>query len=91
MINPKTAKKKGIRAGDRVCLESRFGKTEADAILSETVRPEVLEVCEHFGTKNPMTNRLGWPNMSETETMDVRLIDETGASSDHAIVKIYKV
>lgn len=92
VINPETAKKKRINNGDRVCLESRFGKTYADAILSETVRPDTLVVCEHFGThRTPVTKELGWPNMNELLRLDVKLFDETGGSSDHAIVKIYKV
>ncbi|MDY6972946.1 MAG: molybdopterin-dependent oxidoreductase [Thermodesulfobacteriota bacterium] len=91
LINCDTARKKGIKDGDRVSLESCFGKTRALAIVSDTVRPDTLSVCEHFGTKNPMLKLLGWPNMSETERLDVRLFDETGGSSDHSIVKIHKV
>lgn len=32
VINPETARKKGIKNGDRVCLESRFGKTTASSL-----------------------------------------------------------
>ncbi len=92
LINPETAGKKGIKNGDRICLESRFGKTYSDAIVSETVRPDTLVVAEHFGTdRTPVTKDLGWPNMNETEGLDVRLMDECGALSEHTIVKIYKV
>ncbi len=92
VINPETARTKGIKKGDRVCLESRFGKTYANAIVAETVRPDTLVVCEHFGTnQTPVVKELGWPNMNEVERLDVKLFDETGGSSDHALVKIYKV
>ena len=91
LINRETARKKGIKNGDRVCLESKFGKTSAKAVTSETVGPDVLAVCDHFGSANPIFRRLGWPNPSETEGQDIRLADETGAQSTHTIVKIYKV
>ncbi len=92
VINSQTAQTKGIANGDRVCLESRFGKTYANAIVSETVRPDTLVVCEHFDShRSPVIKDLGWPNMNEVEKLDIKLSDETGGSSDHAIVKIYKV
>lgn len=91
LINPVTARKKGIKHGDRVCLESKFGKTTANAIISETVAPDVLTTCQHFGSKDQMLKKLGWPNSSETERMDIRLIDASGSSSMHPIVKVYKV
>ncbi len=91
LINPQTAQEKGIKNGDRVCLESVFGKTYADAALSETVRPDVLSVYG-FGTYvSPVSKELGWANPSELQVIDVRLIDEGGASSDQTLVKIYKV
>jgi len=91
LINPQTAKKKGIDSGDRVCLESVFGKTYANALLSETVRPEVLSVGG-FGTYiSPVSREYKWANPSEIQGIDVRFMDEMGGSSDQVIVKIYKV
>jgi phenylacetyl-CoA:acceptor oxidoreductase len=91
LINPQTAKSKGIDNGDRVCLESVFGKTYANALLSETVRPEVLSVGG-FGTYiSPVSKEYKWANPSEIQGIDVRLMDEVGGSSDQVIVKIYKV
>jgi phenylacetyl-CoA:acceptor oxidoreductase len=91
LINSKTAKKKGIKSGDRVCLESVFGKTYADAVVSETVRPDVVSVYGAGNYITPISKELGWANTSELQRIDVRLIDEVGGSSDHTIVKIYKV
>jgi phenylacetyl-CoA:acceptor oxidoreductase len=91
LINSQTARKKGIENGDRVCLESVFGKTYADARLSETVRPEVLSVGG-FGTYiSPVSKDYKWPSPSEIQGIDVRFMDESGGSSDQVIVKIYKV
>ncbi|MFC1980546.1 molybdopterin dinucleotide binding domain-containing protein, partial [Chloroflexota bacterium] len=91
LINPQTAKKKGIKNGDRVCLESVFGKTYADALISETVRTDVLSVYGVGNYVSPVSKELGWANTSELQGIDVRLIDESGGSSEHTIVKVYKV
>jgi phenylacetyl-CoA:acceptor oxidoreductase len=91
LINPVTARRKGINSGDSVCLESVFGKTYANALLSETVRPEVLSVGG-FGTYiSPVSKEYKWANPSEIQGIDVRFMDEAGGSSDQVIVKIYKV
>jgi anaerobic selenocysteine-containing dehydrogenase len=91
LIHPQTARKNGIKTGDRVCLESVFGKAYARAVESETVRPDVISVGG-FGTyKSPVSRDYNWPNPSELQGIDTRLMDETGSSSDQTIVKIYKV
>jgi anaerobic selenocysteine-containing dehydrogenase len=91
LVNPRTAKKKRVKGGDRICLESVFGKTFGDVILSETVRPDVLSVYGAGNYLTPVSKELGWANTSELQGIDVRLIDEGGGSSEHTIVKIYKV
>jgi phenylacetyl-CoA:acceptor oxidoreductase len=91
LINPQTARRKGIRDGDRVCLESAFGKTYGEAFLSETVRPEVLAMLGFGHYMTPVAKELGLPNQSELDRIDIRLIGPDGSSSDHTIVKIYKV
>ncbi len=91
LINPQTARQKGIKTGDRVCIESVFGKDYATAVESETVRPEVLSTGG-FGTyRSPVSREYKWANPSELQGIDTRFMDETGSSSDQTIVKIYKV
>lgn len=91
LVNPQTAKRKGIKDGDRVCMESVFGRTYARAQLSETVHPDVLSVYG-FGTyKSPVSKELEWANPSELQGIDIRLTDELGSSSDQTLVKIYTV
>jgi anaerobic selenocysteine-containing dehydrogenase len=91
LINSQTARLKGIKDGDRVCLESAFGKTYGDAILSETVRPEVLVMLGFGHYMTPVAKELGLASTSELDRIDIRLICPDGSSSDHTIVKIYKV
>jgi anaerobic selenocysteine-containing dehydrogenase len=43
-INPDTAKRHGIEAGDMVWIENRRGKIKQKAIISEDVLPEVIAV-----------------------------------------------
>lgn len=43
----------------------------------------------HYMT--PVAKELGLPNQSELDRIDLRLIGPDGSSSDHTIVKIYKV
>jgi anaerobic selenocysteine-containing dehydrogenase len=91
LINPQTAKEKGIKDGDRVCLESLYGKTYGRAVLSETVGFDVLVVLGFSHYVTPVSKDLEMPNPSELERIDVRLISPDGSSSEHSFVKIYKV
>lgn len=49
MINRKTARAKGLEDGDRVCVESRYGKLYGLLKLTETIHPEVLGTIGCFG------------------------------------------
>jgi phenylacetyl-CoA:acceptor oxidoreductase len=91
LINPQTARLKGIKDRDRVCLESAFGKTYGDATLSETVRPDVLVVLGYAHYIAPEAKDLGLASTSELQRIDVKLMCADGSSSDQTIVKIYKV
>lgn len=48
-INRKTALKMGIREGDIVWVESKFGKVRARAHLTEEIHPEVVGLQHGFG------------------------------------------
>jgi anaerobic selenocysteine-containing dehydrogenase len=91
LMNPQTAREKGIKDGDRICLESRFGKTYGDAILSETVRPEILCMLGFGHYMTPVAKDFRLPNPSELSRLDVRLAGPDGSPSDHTLVKVYKV
>ncbi len=48
-INTKTAQKLGIKNGDKVWVESKFGKMKAKAQLTEGIHPEVVGSQHGFG------------------------------------------
>jgi thiosulfate reductase/polysulfide reductase chain A len=48
-INPRTAEKIGVREGDEVWVESRFGRVKARAHLTEGIHPEVVGLQHGFG------------------------------------------
>jgi len=49
LINTSLAKKKGIKDGDSIWLESSVKKVKAIAHVSQTVHPEVLGIAGHAG------------------------------------------
>ncbi|RMF15320.1 MAG: molybdopterin oxidoreductase, partial [Gammaproteobacteria bacterium] len=49
LIQKQTAKKLGIREGDRVIIETRVGKVESIARVVEGQHPEVVSVSYHYG------------------------------------------
>jgi formate dehydrogenase major subunit len=48
MINPSDAEKHFITDGDSVCLESKRGKADVKAVITEEVKPGVLSTTFHF-------------------------------------------
>lgn len=48
-INTETAKKKGIKDGDYVYVESRAGKIKIKARLTEGIRPDTVAISYHYG------------------------------------------
>jgi|GEM_PF-9018 len=49
VIHPDTARRLGIRDGDEVWVESKFGKTHAVAKLTKRIHPEVVGAQHGFG------------------------------------------
>jgi len=72
MINPETARKKGIKAGDRFAWNLNSVRTIDRAVISETIGPGVVTACAHYGRKNPVLEKLAWASVSETERIDLR-------------------
>ena len=48
MINPSDAEKHFLTDGDSVCLESKRGKADVKAVITEEVKPGVLSTTFHF-------------------------------------------
>ncbi|MBI4332599.1 MAG: molybdopterin-dependent oxidoreductase [Chloroflexi bacterium] len=50
LINAETAKRKGIKDGDMVAIESKVGKVQGKAKLTEGIHPEVVGIAGTFGS-----------------------------------------
>ncbi len=92
-MNRKTAAGLGISDGELIWIESPIGRVRGRAILREGVRPEVLVTTQQFGNWiTPLaTEKAGlWSNMNTITPILHEMTDETGGSSDHLKVKVYK-
>ncbi len=50
LLNTKTAKKRGIKDRDRVCVESSVGKVVGTAKVTECIHPDAVGISSHFGS-----------------------------------------
>jgi anaerobic selenocysteine-containing dehydrogenase len=96
VINSETARKKNLRDGDRVCLESRYGKTEGRLRLSELIHPEVLGVPGNYGGKrsrflNPVSSDAAWYNVLLASDEEHHLEPISGGIENSPKVKLSKV
>jgi anaerobic selenocysteine-containing dehydrogenase len=96
VINSETAKKKNLRDGDRVCLESRYGKTGGRLRLSELIHPEVLGVPGNYGGKrsrflNPVSSDAAWYNVLLASDEEHHLEPISGGIENSPKVKLTKV
>jgi anaerobic selenocysteine-containing dehydrogenase len=48
-INPDTARKKGIKTGDKIIVSSKVGKIETKAFVTECIVPGVVAISHHMG------------------------------------------
>ncbi|RUA23882.1 MAG: formate dehydrogenase subunit alpha, partial [Bacteroidetes bacterium] len=72
-INPKDAKKKGIKTGDRVKLFSARGETLINAYLTNQVKEGVLRSTFHFPEIN-INNITGDVSDKETMTPEYKVV-----------------
>ncbi len=65
-INKSTAMSLKIRDGDKVVVESRIGKLEGIARLTEGIRPDTIGIAYHYGHWSPgypeWARKGSWPN-----------------------------
>lgn len=52
-INTATAKRLGIKSGDKVAIKTRVGKVDGIAQVVEGIRPDTVAVSYHYGTFSP--------------------------------------
>ena len=92
-INPLTAERKGLKEGDLVVVESRYGKVEGSIHVSELFHPDAVGIsgCHGLGTlqSNPL-NRKG-PHFNTLLPIDDKTLDGVSAGIEIAPrVKLYK-
>ena len=96
IIHSETAQKKGIKDGDRVCLESKHGKTWGKARVSELIHPEVVGIPGNYGGKscaflNPVNSDAAWFNALLTADEEHSLDPITGGIENSPRIKISRV
>jgi anaerobic selenocysteine-containing dehydrogenase len=92
VLNPETAARKGLKDGDWVALEDRFGgKTTGRLIVKPTIHPDSVETSDYGHYQTPISRGRGIPSSAEIEAVNTRLISINGEiKCSGGIVKIYK-
>ena len=93
LINPATAERKGLRDGEAIIVESRYGRLEGRLRVSELFHPDAVGVGGSYGLgtlqSNPL-NRLG-PNFNALLSLDDKTFDAVSGGQDTApAVKVYR-
>jgi anaerobic selenocysteine-containing dehydrogenase len=94
-INTETAKKRGIKDGDTIIVESRYGKAQGAAKVTELVHPLAIGVPASHGARSTMANPIvsDGPNFNALCTIEEthRAIDPiSGGIEEGPAVKVYK-
>ncbi len=89
IINRSTAKRLGIKEGERLVIESVSGHTEGEAVLREGIRPDTILMIGQFDHwKTPYAKDLKLPSLNSLTDLSLKLTDSTGSSSDVMRVRI---
>jgi anaerobic selenocysteine-containing dehydrogenase len=88
MINAETAARKGLKDGDGVIVESRYGKTEGRVKASELIHPEVVGIPGNYGGRstpflNPVSSEGAWFN-ALLSSRENRALDPITAGIENA-------
>lgn len=71
-INPVTAKKEGIKTGDKIFIESYVGKEKATAFITEGIRPDTLFVYMGFGRESEKLTRTNGVGTSQGKLLSLQ-------------------
>lgn len=93
LIHPEAAKKRGIKNGDLMWVESPFGKTKGEAAVTHLTRPDTVAIAGLFGPtsvgmypparEGPLFNNLCWASEEWRDPI-------TGNQENTMKVKVYK-
>jgi phenylacetyl-CoA:acceptor oxidoreductase len=90
-INADAARKRKIKDGDEIWVESPVSKFKTRAIVREGLHPDVVVALHMFGHwKMPVAKDTHWPSMNPVTPLKYKLTDEQGGTSDHVRVNIYR-
>lgn len=93
LINEDTAKKKGIKDGDEVWLESPVHKVKVIVKTSQCIHPEVVGVAGFFGHWSPGMPMAKGKGIAFNSLLphDMEHLDMISTALDHCVqVKVYK-
>jgi anaerobic selenocysteine-containing dehydrogenase len=94
-LNSKTAEKKGIKDGDTIVVESRYGKTQGRVKVTELIHPDVVGFPAGHGAASPMANPItaegGYFNaLCNLDEKNQALDPLTAQVEEGPAVKVYK-
>ena len=93
LINTKLAKRKGIKDGDAIWLESPVKKVKTVARVTECVHPDVIGIAGnagHWASGKPLSTGKG-VNFNGLLPFDMNTLDVISSSLEHCIpLKVYK-
>lgn len=93
LMNEGTARKKGIKPGDKIWIESPVGKVKGVAALSQGIRPDTIEIGGEFGQwATPLAKDTGWVTMNNLVPLSYEYTDRIHCAMEgHVVrVKVYK-
>ncbi|MCJ7565961.1 MAG: hypothetical protein MUO58_00270, partial [Anaerolineales bacterium] len=95
LLNAETAAKKGLKDGDEIVVESRYGKTQGKLKATQLMHPDAVGVAASHGARsklaNPIVGEGAYFNALCTIDEKYRAIDPiSGGIEEGPAVKVYK-
>ncbi len=93
LLNTQTARKKGIKDGDMIWVESKASRVKGMVKVTECVHPEVVGIAHRFGeqARHPIFQRGRGVSCNELLSLADENVDKiTGAVDSCENVKVYK-
>jgi anaerobic selenocysteine-containing dehydrogenase len=94
-VNSATAAKQGIKDGDTIVVESRWGKTQGKVKVTELIHPDVVGFPAGHGAASPMANPITaegayFNALCNLDENNLALDPLTAQVEEGPAVKIYK-
>lgn len=93
LMNKDAATARGLKDGDRVCVESEVGKVEGKLKLAKGIRPDTLVIASLFGNwATPVARDTGWVTQGSLTPIKPSRTDPVvgGMQAQVQKVKVYK-